>query len=284
MTDLEIKDRAGAGALGETYVSAFGRGLAVIRCFSSDHPTLTIAEVARMTNLNRSTARRFLHTLVAEGYLRATEGRYSLRPSVLEIGLAYLSTLSIDDLYREQLRELAEEVRESCSAGVLDGTDVVFVARAQTSHPRVMTLALSVGARIPAHLTALGRVLLADLPADELDAYLEQVELRAVTERTVISPDALREVIRAVGEEGYCIVDQEIEWGVRAAAVRVRRPGKPQLAISIAAHASSSTIETFREVYLPALRRTARDIERVLQLPSGGSAVGAAGRDHSSPA
>jgi IclR family pca regulon transcriptional regulator len=268
--DIETLDSQPTGGIDEArsaYVSAFARGLSVIRCFSHDQPTLTIADVARATNLNRATARRFLHTLEAEGYVSSENGRYSLRPAVLELGYAYLSTLSIDDLFQKQLQELAEQVHESCSAGALDGHDVVFVARAQTSFPRVMTLALAVGARIPAYLTALGRVLLAGLSADELDAYLRTAELRQETERTIADPKRLRQAIDEVRAQGFCIMDQEIETGVCAVAVPVRRPNRPLLAISVAAHSTVATIEQFREVHLPALQKTAAEIEHVLQLP-----------------
>ena len=185
-------------------------------------PVLTIAEVAKAAGLNRATARRFLHTLEADGYAGSENGRYSL-PRVLELGYAYLSSILVDRLVHRQLLQLADQLHESCSAGVLDGHDVVFVERAQTSHPRVMTLALHVGTRIPAYLTALGRVLLAELPDNRLDEYLRTTELRKETENTVSDPAELRAQILGVRAKGYFIMDQEIELGIRAAAVPVRR-------------------------------------------------------------
>jgi IclR family pca regulon transcriptional regulator len=243
------------------YVTAFGRGLAVIRCFSRTQPALTIAEVARTAGLNRATARRFLHTLEAEGYVRAENGRYALRPRVLELGYAYLSSMAIDEFLQHQLVALAERLHESCSAGVLDGHDVVFIARAETSYPRVMTLALTVGARVPAYLTALGRVLLAELPDDQLADYLRTAELHKETARTVADPAKLHQEIMSVRRTGCCLMDQEIELGVRAAAVPVRRPGKPAIAISAAAHASQESTESIEANFLPALRETAGEIE-----------------------
>jgi IclR family transcriptional regulator, pca regulon regulatory protein len=247
----------------DTYVTAFGRGLEVIRCFSGAQPARTIAEVARAAGLNRATARRFIHTLEAEGYVRAENGRYALRPRALELGYAYLSSIAVDEVVQRHLLDLAERLRESCSAGVLDGGDIVFVARAQTSYPRVMTLALTVGARIPAYLTALGRVLLAELPDDQLAGYLRTAELRRNTAHTITDPTRLRQELVAVRAGGYCVMDQEIELGVRAAAVPVHRPGRPALAISVAAHASRESVAAIEANYVPALREAAREIENL---------------------
>jgi IclR family pca regulon transcriptional regulator len=248
------------------YVSAFGRGLAVIKCFSQGNPTLTIAELARASGLNRATARRFLHTLEADGYAVAENGRYSLRPTILELGYSYLSTISIDHVVQSELHSVAEQLRESASAGVLDGHDVVFVARAHTSYPRIMTLALSVGMRIPAYLTALGRVLLAELDDDRLDDYLHTSVFERETDRTVTDPEQLRQVISTVRNDGYCLMDQEIETGVCAVAVPVRQANRPTIAISVAAHASRTSIETMRHEHLPAIQHTAAEIERILSM------------------
>jgi IclR family pca regulon transcriptional regulator len=250
----------------ETYVTAFSRGLAVIRCFSKANPVLTIAEVAKASGLNRATARRFLHTLEADGYAGSENGRYSLRPRVLELGYSYLSSISVDRLVHKQLLQLADQLHESCSAGVLDGHDVVFVARAQTSHPRVMTLALHVGTRIPAYLTALGRVLLAELPDEELDTYLSTTELHKETANTVSDPAELRAQILGVRAKGYCIMDQEIEIGIRAAAVPVRRPDGPVVAISVASHASRHSLSYIETNFVPGLQETGAALERLLSL------------------
>jgi IclR family transcriptional regulator, pca regulon regulatory protein len=252
----------------DTYVTAFGRGLAVIRCFSAARPTLTIAEVAKAADLNRATARRFLRTREADGYVGSENGRYSLRPRMLELGYAYLSSISIDRIVQQRLLGLADRLHESCSAGVLDGRDVVFVARARTTHPRVMTLALSVGTRIPAYLTALGRVLLAELPDDELDDYLHKAELRKHTENTISDLAGLRAEILTVRAKGYCITDQEIETGIRAAAVPVRRTNGPTLAISVASHASRASLSSIEANFVPPLRGTAAELESLFSLRS----------------
>jgi IclR family transcriptional regulator, pca regulon regulatory protein len=248
------------------YVTAFGRGLAVIRTFSRSRPSLTIAEVARETGLNRATARRFLHTLEIDGYARCENGRYTLSPAILELGYSYLSTMSVDSVFQVQLHDLAEKLQESCSAGVLDNHDVVFVARAQTSFPRIMTLALSVGSRVPAYLTAIGRVLLAELDDDTLDEYLRTAVFLRETERTITDPDRLREVVMGVRGQGYCVMDQEIEAGVCAVSVPVHQPNRPTMGISVAVHASRTSVEAIERDYLPALLETAAGIERILSM------------------
>jgi IclR family pca regulon transcriptional regulator len=247
-------------------VTGFSRGMAVIRCFSATKPFLTIAEVARGADLNRSTARRLLRTLEAENYVGFQEGRYFLRAGILELGYSYLSAASVDDMLQGRLFEIAEHVRESCTAAVLDGHEAVFVARAQTTHPRVTMLALTVGTRIPAYLTAAGRVLLAEIGDDELEDYLSTEAFRQATPRTVANGNDLRENIRAIRGQGHCVLDQEIELGMRACAVPVRRPGRPALAISISSHASRGTVESVRRDHLPALEEAARELEKIFTL------------------
>lgn len=247
-------------------VTGFSRGMAVIRCFSAASPLLTIAEVARAAGLNRSTARRLLRTLEAENYVGFRAGRYFLRPGILELGYSYLAAASVDDMLQGKLFEVAEHVRESCTAAVLDGHDAVFVARAQTTHPRVTMLALTVGTRVPAYLAAAGRVLLADLGDDELEDYLNTEAFRQATPRTVANGADLRRSIRAIRDQGHCILDQEIELGMRACAVPVRRPGRPALAISISSHASRGTVESVRRDHLPALEDAGRELEKVFTL------------------
>ena len=162
-------DGAGPVRSGE-FVQSLERGLAVIRAFDADNPDLTLSDVARATGLNRAAARRFLHTLVELGYVGVTQNRYSLRPRTLELGYAYLSSLSLPQVAEPHMEMLVERVRESCSLVVLDEQDVVYVARVATK--RIMRVAIGVGSRLPAYLTSTGRVLLAAQPDDWLDRYL----------------------------------------------------------------------------------------------------------------
>ncbi|MGH3759330.1 IclR family transcriptional regulator domain-containing protein [Actinophytocola sp.] len=247
----------------ESYVQSLSRGLGVLRCFTASTPNLTIAEVAHATGLTRSTARRFLHTLKTLGYVGSQNGRFHLRPRVLELGYAYLSSVSIADIAQECLAPVAEELHEACSAAVLDGHDIFFIARVQTS--RVMSITLTVGTRLPAYLTSLGRVLLAGLSEAELDEYLRTAEFHRETGRTVVEKDALRELLAKVRRDGYCLVDQEMEIGVRSVAVPVRDgTGNVVAAVNAAAHASRVGLASLRKTFLPRLQEAAQEIETAL--------------------
>ena len=172
------------------FVHSLERGLAVIRCFSAERPRLTLSEVARQAGLSRAAVRRSLITLQTLGYVGSEERQFYLTPRVLTLGYAYLSSLSVADVAQSHLTDLANEVHESCSASVLDGFDIVYVARAATK--RIMTISLSVGTRLPAHATSMGRVLLAALQDDRLDAYLDAATLAPLTERTIVDRVRLR--------------------------------------------------------------------------------------------
>jgi IclR family pca regulon transcriptional regulator len=247
------------------YVQSLDRGLAVIRCFSEKMPRMTIADVARETGLTRAAVRRFLHTLERLGYVGQREGRFYLRPRVLELGYAYLSSLSIAEIAQEHLVRLAEQLHESCSASVLDGNDIVYVARAQTT--RIMTITLAVGSRIPAYAAAMGRVLLAGLPDAELEDYLSSAELHPLTGRTVTVPGELRHVIQDTRRCGYAIVDQELEVGVRSAAVPVHdASGKVVAAINATAHASRVSVDRLKKEFVPQLLKTAGAINADLAI------------------
>src|SRR3984893_2860162 len=146
------------------FVQSLERGLAVIRAFDADHPNLTLSEVAAATGLSQAAARRFLHTLVHLGYMHNNNGRFSLRPRILELGYAYLSSLTLPEVAMPHLEELVEQVRDSSSVSELDGEDVVYIARVPTK--RIMTVAIAVGTRFPAYATSMGRVLLSDMPEE----------------------------------------------------------------------------------------------------------------------
>src|SRR5262245_43890525 len=196
------------------FVQSLDRGLAVIRCFSSEHPSLTLSEVAERTGLTRAAARRFLLTLQELGYVGSSGRQFSLRPRVLALGYAYLSSFSVSQIAQPHLEDLAEALHESCSVSVLDGDDLVYVARASAN--RIMTIALTVGTRLPPYPTSMGRVLLAHLPETELDAYLHRATLHKLTPHTITDPGELREVLASVRTRGWAAVDQELEAGVRS--------------------------------------------------------------------
>jgi IclR family pca regulon transcriptional regulator len=246
------------------YVQSLERGLAVISCFSSERPRLTLSEVARQTGLSRAAARRFLITLEALDYIGSDGRLFYLTPRVLTLGYAYLSSLSLADVAQSHLSDLANEVHESCSASVLDGFDIVYVARAATK--RIMTISLSVGTRLPAYATSMGRVLLAALPADRLDAYLDTALLTPLTERTIVDQDRLRGEISRTRSRGWCLVDQELEDGVRSIAVPVHNAvGQVVAAVNTSAHATRVPLTTLQKSFLPKLRDCAAAIDAELR-------------------
>jgi IclR family transcriptional regulator, pca regulon regulatory protein len=252
---------------GSDFVQSLERGLAVIRAFDADHSELTLSEVAAATGVTRAAARRFLLTLAELGYVRSDGRFFSLTARVLELGYAYLSSLSLPEVAEPHLEHLVAEVNESSSLSVLDGDDVVYVARVPTS--RIMTVAINVGTRFPAYATSMGRVLLAGLPADELDAYLRRVRLARLTPRTVESISALRAELARVRGQGWSLVNQELEEGLRAVAAPIRdRDGRVVAAMNVSAHASRTSLEVMRRNLLPPLLRAAAGVEADLRAVS----------------
>lgn len=245
------------------FVQSLERGISVIRAFSAATPRLTLSDVARETGLTRAAARRFLITLEQLGYV-SNDGRFfSLRPSVLQIGYAYLSSLTLAQIAQDHLERLAQELHESCSASVLDGDEIVYVARAATN--RIMTINLSVGTRLPAYCTSMGRVLLAALPDDELDSYLERTELKPLTSRTIVDRDKLRLEVVRVRAQGWSLIDGELEEGVRSIAFPLHDADQKVVAAANAsAHGARVPLEQLRERYVPALRECAAQIDRDL--------------------
>jgi IclR family pca regulon transcriptional regulator len=259
----ELTTRAPASGNGD-FVRSFERGLAVLRAFGPERPAMTLSEVAAASGLTRAAARRFLLTLERLGYV-ASDGRlFSLRPRVLELGYAFLSSLPVWELATPHMRELVEELHESTSASVLDDDEIVYVARVPTK--RIMTINLAIGSRLPAYPTSMGRVLLAGLPPAELDGYFDRVRLEPLTERTVTDEGVLRKLIDEVREQGWAIVDQELEEGVRSvAAPLVNAEGRVEAALNVSGHATRVTLETLRRNFLPKVLQTARRINADLR-------------------
>jgi IclR family pca regulon transcriptional regulator len=243
------------------------RGIAVIQVFSRERPALTLSEVARLTGITRATARRILLTLEAIGHVRSDGRLFSLTPRVLTLGWAYLSSLNLWETAQPMMEELAHATNESCSAATLDVPDVVYVARLPTR--RIMTISLGVGTRLPAHCTSMGRVLLAGLPDAELETFIAGVELEAFTFRTITDRGRLRQTIDRVREDGWALVDQELELGLRSVAAPLRTGGRTIAALNLAAAAPRVSLETLRGTMLPALLRTAQEISAALDRRRG---------------
>jgi IclR family pca regulon transcriptional regulator len=253
------------------FVQSLERGLGVIRAFDAEHPELTLSDVARITGLTRAASRRFLLTLAELGYVR-TDGRwFSLSPRVLELGYAYLSSLTLPEVAEPHLERLVGEVRESSSVSVLDGEDIVYVARVPVS--RIMTVAINVGTRFPAYATSMGRVMLAGMPEEELAEYLATVRLDRLSSHTITSPDALRAELDRVRRQGWATVDQELEEGLRSVAAPLRdRTGRVVAAVNLSAHASRTTGDIVRRRLVPPLLATAARIEADLRVAAAPSA------------
>jgi IclR family pca regulon transcriptional regulator len=242
------------------YVQSLERGLAIIRAFGVDAPVQTVSELAAATGLTRATTRRFLITLMELGYVDSDGRGFWLTPKVLELGYSFLSGLGFPDIALPHLERLVAEVDESSEASVLDGEEIVYVARVPST--AVMTVSVNIGARMPAHATAMGKVLLAALPDDELDAYLAEATLTPHLPRTVTDPAQLRAQLMEVREAGYALVDQELEEGLVAIAAPVRdRTGKAIGAINLSTHVMRRSAEAVREELLAPLLRTAKRIE-----------------------
>src|SRR6202167_1444245 len=268
LTNAGAAEPPGETAAGDSseFVQSLERGLAVIRAFDADHSRLTLSEVAAATGLSRAAARRFLHTLVHLGYMRTAGGRFELRPKILELGYAYLSSLTLPEVAMPHLEELVEEVHESSSVSELDGGDVVYIARVPTK--RIMTVTISVGTRFPAYATSMGRVLLAAQSDERLDDYLESTSLRGLTGHTITSATALRRELRKIRTQGWALVDQELEEGLRSIAAPIRdADGQVIAAVNVSTHAGRRTLTSTVAELLQPLLATAERIELDLARP-----------------
>lgn len=245
MRDREVAD--------PDYVQSFVRGLDVIRAFSRFRPRMTLSEVAEETQMTRAAARRFLLTLVKENYAQ-TDGKYfELRPKVLDLGFAYLASMTLWDIAEPIMRSVVEKTQESCSMAVLDDLEIVYVARVPTN--RVMTIGLSVGSRLPAYCTSMGRVLLSSLPEDALAKQLSNITPEKLTPQTITSKVKLRDELRDVARQGWSLVDQELEAGLRSLAVPIRnRSGIVVAAMNLGCHAGRVSVETMTDRFLPVLQ------------------------------
>ncbi|WP_460843441.1 IclR family transcriptional regulator domain-containing protein [Nocardioides marmoraquaticus] len=254
----------GAGPLpGDDFVQSLARGIAVITCFDAEHGRLTLSEVAERTGLTRATARRLLLTLAQLGYVRVEGRLFALTPQVLQLGTAYLSGMGLPEVAQPHLEQLTARTGESSSVAVLDGDDIVYVARVATTH-RLMRAGITVGTRFPAHATSMGRVLLAALPEAERSVRVRAMALDPLTERTTTDPDALLYALRRVAGDGHALVDQELEPGLRSLAVPVRHRGAVVGALNVSLSAVGPA-ETALGL-LPDLESTARAVGADLDL------------------
>lgn len=245
------------------FVTALSRGLSVIRAFGPETPRMTLAEVARRVGLPRATVRRALITLETLGYAESDRGGFSLTPKILTLGQAYLSSSPLTVAAKPLLERLAQRLQESCWAGILDEGDVLLVVNSRTT--RILSAGLSVGSRLPAYCSALGRVLLAALPDHELDGYLSHLVPKQLTPRTITDPAAIREAILDARAKGYSISDGEVELGLCSIAVPiVNVQGKTVAALNATAPSVRAQGKEMSEQFLPLLRQVADDLKLAL--------------------
>lgn len=241
---------------GGDHVQSLARGLAVIRAFDVDHPRQTVSEVAGRTELSRPAARRFLLTLVDLGYVGSDGSTFWLTPRVLDLGYSYLSSLSLPEIAGPHLEALTARVHESASVSILDGDDVVYVARVPVS--RIMTVSITIGTRFPAYATSMGRVLLAALSDTDLDKSLARVTPEPLTGNTKTTTAQLRAAIRTVADDGFCIVDGELEAGLRSLAAPIRgHDGSVIAAVNISTQSVRYSLDAIRADLVPELLKTA---------------------------
>lgn len=232
-------------------MGGFAKGLSVIEAFGASNEGLTIADIARLTGLDRATARRCVITLVHTGYATANGRLYTLTPKVLRLSAAYLNA-PLPSLIQPSLENVAEKLHESCSASVLDGGEIVYIARA--AQLRVMSIGLNTGSRLPAYCSSMGRVLLAALPEDEARERLEASDRIKRTEKTLTDIDDLLQELERVRRNGYAINDQELEVGLRSIAVPVyNMAGDVVAALNVGVQTARRSTKDLKTDILPIL-------------------------------
>lgn len=245
------------------FMTSLARGLAVLRGFSDARGPQTIAQLSTQTGIPRAAVRRCLHTLRELGYVDAELNNYSLRPKVLSLGYAYLASTPLTVSAQPLLDQISARLHESTSLAVLEEDEVVYVARAATA--RVMSVSLGAGSRLPAYCTSLGRVMLAHLAPDHLDAYLARVPLKPMTKHTVTTQKKLRAMLAAVRADGYAVNDEELELGLRSIAVPVRGvSGKVLAALNCGAQSARVSVAQLETTFLPVVLRGAQELAVLL--------------------
>ncbi|MBL0405200.1 IclR family transcriptional regulator [Microvirga aerilata] len=260
MHDQDKEDQAGND---RDFVASLEKGLLVIEAFDANRSKLTLSDVAKITGITRAAARRYLLTLTRLNYAEF-DGRYfSLSPRILRLGYAYLSSTSLSARVQPFLERISEETGESSSAAILDGDDIVYIARSATR--RIMSIGLGVGSRLPAYCTSLGRAILAYQPQESIEAYLQRVRLEARTPKTVTDKDQFRTVLQDTRAQGYALVNEELEFGLRSIAVPViQKTGQVTIALNLSAQAGRVSTDEMKERFLPSLNGASEALRYML--------------------
>ena len=247
------------------FMMSLARGLLVVQAFTQKKRQLTISQLSTKTGLSRAAVRRCLYTLAQLGFAGSEDGRhFYLGPRILALGYSYIASMPLATAAQPVLERVSHELHESCSISTIDRAEIIYVARASVT--RIMSIDLGVGSRLPAFCTSMGRVLLASLPPEELESYLSQTPLKRFTDRTIVSVEKLKQVLRLVSRNGYAIVDQELELGLRSMAVPIQNPnGKIVAALNTGAHAQRVSIQEMQTKFLPRLRTAAQELSMLLR-------------------
>jgi len=255
----QVTESAAGEREDKEFMATLAKGLAVLNCFGKQHPSMTLSEAAIAANLSRATARRILRTLTELGYVAQNGRQFSLSANILKLGFAYLSTQNWIERAQPLMKELSERLHESCSASILQGSEIVYVARVPTR--RIMSTVLSVGSRLPAFHTSMGRVQVGFLDEAEIWRRLMSLRIDAYTPSTITDLQALFDRVREDHEQGFSIVDEELERGLRSIAVAVvDRSGQAVGAVNLSTHSARTTRNEMRDKFLPALRKLAQQI------------------------
>ena len=246
-----------------SFMTSLARGLAVVKAFSDQRRAMTIAQISHKTGIPRAAVRRCLYTLKQLGYADSEANNFFLKPKILTLGYSYLSSTPLTISAQPCLNQVSRKLNESCSLAVMDEREVLYISRSATS--RVMSVALNAGSRLPAYCTSLGRVMLAAMTESQLNDYFSKCELRAYTERTLVSEEKLRALLFEVGQAGYAIVEEELEIGLQSIAVPVRgASGAVVAALNIATQTTRVTRHQLEHAFLPTLLNAASELSVLL--------------------
>ena len=246
-----------------SFMTSMARGLAVVKAFSDQRRAMTIAQLSHKTGIPRAAVRRCLYTLKKLGYAGSDANNFFLKPKILALGYSYLSSTPLTVSAQPCLNQISATAGESCSLAVLEQGEILYISRSQTT--RIMSIALNAGSRLPAYCTSLGRVMLAALPKAELDNYFARVQLLPLTDRTVVSVERLREILAETAAQGYAIVEEELEIGLRSIAVPVQgASGAVAAGLNIGAQSGRVSREQMENEFLPALLNGASELSILL--------------------
>lgn len=245
------------------FVQSLERGLRVLRTFTAEHPTLTLAEASQLTGLTRATVRRSLHTFHKLGYVALDGKQFRLTPRVLDLGYAYLVSAQIGDIAQPHMEALSEQINESVSVAVLDDFEIVYVARVPTK--RIMRIGLALGSRLPALATSMGRMIVADLHPAERRELIKSAPLTKMTKTTITNRSELVKVLDKIHKQGWAMLDQELEEGVRSIAAPIHDAnGHTIAAINIGTQTGRVTMKKLTDEFLPLLLQTATKISAAM--------------------